>query len=96
MENSGTATAVPSLPGEVPLLKSFEYHKLPRFSNILMASAFSDSLMSSVSLKYPHKISEELRATKGMTMKLLPDVGIYKPLSRGNETSEELIKHLSH
>ena len=40
-----------------------------------MASAFSDSLMASWGWKHPPKI---LDSTKGMTMKCLPDVGIYK------------------
>ena len=39
-----------------------------------MASAFSDTLMASGGWFHPPKISE---TTKGMTMKFLPDVGIY-------------------
>ena len=40
-----------------------------------MASAFSDSLMASWGWFHPPEISG---TTKGMTMKLLPDVGVYK------------------
>ena len=41
-----------------------------------MASAFSDSLMASVGVvPAPPKISG---TTKGMTMKFLPDVDVYK------------------
>ena len=40
-----------------------------------MASAFSDSLMASGGWFHPPKISG---TTKGMTMKFLLDVGIYK------------------
>ena len=39
-----------------------------------MASAFSDSLMTSGGWKHPSEIS---KTTKGMTMKFLPDVAIY-------------------
>ena len=42
--------------------------------NKLMASAFSDSLMASEGWFSPPEISG---TTKGMTMKFLPDVGIY-------------------
>ena len=40
-----------------------------------MASAFSDSLMASGRGVHPPEISG---TTKGMTMKFLPDVGVYK------------------
>ena len=40
-----------------------------------MASAFSDSLMTSGGGSTPHEISG---TAKGMTMKFLPDVGVYR------------------
>ena len=40
-----------------------------------MASAFSDSLIASGGWFHPPEISG---TTKGMTMKFLPDVGVYK------------------
>ena len=43
----------------------------------LMASAFSDSLMTSGMGMWIHP-TEISKTTKGMTMKFLPDVGIYK------------------